>query len=272
MPFDPAAYGRTWAASYDELFEERDDTAAIASFVAALAPGGRVLEMGVGTGRLAVPLAAAGLKVTGVDASPEMLSRLHARPGSEQIEVIRGDFTTVDAGGPYDVVLIAFSSLFLVPSQAGQLACLANARRHLGPGASLVIEAFVPDHSRWLRGQNIAIGRLDDAGVSLKLSVHHPVDQVISTQDVSVDAHGTTLRPNLLRYIWPSELDAMALASGLRPVRRHADWAGAPFTAQSTVHVSVFERPARSNGRRPSRSLPAAPKRRPHGPAASRPP
>src|SRR5262249_51916425 len=150
---------------------------------------------------------------------------------------IQGDFVTIDAGGPYDVVLIAFSTLFLVPSQQGQLACLSNARRHLRPGGSLVIEAFVPDHSRLVRGQNVAIGRLDDAGVSLKLSVHNPVDQVISTQDVSVDAHGTTMRPNVLRYIWPAELDAMALASGLRLVQRAADWAGAPFTAQSTSHV-----------------------------------
>jgi SAM-dependent methyltransferase len=243
MQVDPAAYGRRWAADYDGLFDDRDDTATVASFVAALAPGGRVLELGVGTGRLAIPLAAAGLTVTGVDASPEMLDRLRARPGAERIEVIQGDFVTVDAGGPYDVVLIAFSTLFLVPSQQGQLDCLNNVRQHLSPGGSLIVEAFVPDHSRWVRGQNVTIGRLDDAGVSLKLSIHNPVDQVISTQDLSVDARGTTLRPNLLRYIWPSELDAMALASGLRLVRRTADWARTPFTAQSTSHVSVFERP-----------------------------
>jgi SAM-dependent methyltransferase len=199
--------------------------------------------MGVGTGRLAVPMAAAGLVVTGVDASPEMLGRLAARPGSAAVTAIQADFATVDAGGPYDVVLFAFSTLFLVPSQAGQLACLANARRHLRPGGSLVVEAFVPDHSRWTRDQNIAIGRLDDSGVSLKLSVHDPVSQVITTQDVSVSASGTTLRPNLLRYFWPAELDAMALASGLRPTARTEDWAGAPFTADSTSHVSVSQRP-----------------------------
>ena len=242
MQVDPAAYGRMWAEDYDALFEHRDDTAAIASFVKALAPGGRVLELGVGTGRVALPLAAAGLIVTGVDASKEMLDRLQGRSGAEQIEVIQGDFVTVDAGGPYDVVLIAFSTLYLVPNQQGQLDCLANARRHLKPDGSLVVEAFVPDHSRWVRGQNISIGSLDDSGVTLKLSVHDPVGQVISIQDVMVDARGTTLRPNLLRYFWPAELDAMALASGMRRVRRTADWTGATFTAQSTSHVSVFER------------------------------
>ena len=90
----------------------------------------------------------------------------------------------------------------------------------------------------------MAVTRLDNAEVTIKSSVHNPVDQVISTEDVSVDTRGTTtLRPNLLRYIWPAELDAMALASRLRPVRRAADWTDAPFTAQSTSHVSVFERP-----------------------------
>jgi len=244
MTADAGAYGRHWAADYDALFEDREDTAAVVSFVAALAPGGRVLEMGVGTGRLALPLAAGGLSVTGVDASPEMLSRLRARPGAEAVTVIEGDFADADAGGPYDVVLIAFSTLFLVPSQAGQLACLANARRHLRPGGTLAVEAFVPDHSRWVRGQNLAIGRLDESGVSLKLSVHDPVHQVITVQEVTLEAAGTMLRPNRLRYCWPAELDAMALASGLCPAGRAASWAGEPFTAHSTSHVSRYERPA----------------------------
>ena len=164
---DQTAYGRVWAEDYDLLYEEREDPAEVAEFVAALAPGGAVLEFGVGTGRLALPLVEAGLSVTGIDASPEMLAQLQARPGAEKITVIEGDFITVDAGGPYDVVLIAFSTLFLVPSQEGQLACLANARAHLRPGGTVVIEAFVPDHSRWTRGQNLSIGHLDATGASL---------------------------------------------------------------------------------------------------------
>jgi SAM-dependent methyltransferase len=243
---DPAAYGRTWAADYDVLFEDRDDPGAVVAFVAGLAPSGSVLEMGVGTGRLAVPLAAGGLTVTGVDSSSEMLDRLRARPGADRIEVIQGDFTTVEAGGPHDVVVIAFSTLFLVPSQRAQLAVLANACRHLRPGGWLVVEAFVPDHSRWSRGQNLSLGRLDAQGVSLKLSVHDPVDQIISMQEVLVDATGTSLRPNLLRYAWPSELDAMALASGFDPVQRWADWTKSPFIAASTSHVSVYQRPVAS--------------------------
>jgi SAM-dependent methyltransferase len=237
---DPAAYGRTWAADYNELYEERDDVSLVVDFVKELAPGGSVLELGVGTGRLALPLAAAGHDVTGVDASPEMLELLRRRPGADGIEVIEGDFTTVDTGREHDVVLIAFSTLFLVPSQPLQIEVLRNCARQLAPGGAVVVEAFVPDHSRWTRGQNLAIGHLDEDGVTLKLSLHDAVNQVITQQDVTVGRSGTSLRPNLLRYIWPSELDAMALAAGLRPERRTEDWTGTPFSASSTSHVSVY--------------------------------
>jgi hypothetical protein len=111
------------------------------------------------------------------------------------------------------------------------------------PGGWVVIEAFVPDHSRWARGQNVSVGRLDADGVSLKLSVHDPVQQLISTQDVQVGSAGTALRPGLLRYAWPAELDAMALAAGLVPRQRWADWAGSAFTSASTSHLSVYQRP-----------------------------
>jgi SAM-dependent methyltransferase len=237
---DPGTYGRTWAADYDTLYEHRDDVATVVALVTKLAGGGRILELGVGTGRLALPLATAGFSVTGVDASPEMLERLRARPGADRVQVIEGDFTTVDAGGPFDVALIAFSTLFLVPSQEGQLSCLANVRRHLRPGGHLLVEAFVPDHSRWTRGQNLSVGRLDDDTATLKLSVHDPVHQVITSQDVIIGVHGVSLRPSLLRYVWPAELDAMALVNRLRLVRRTSDWAGAPFTAASTSHVSTY--------------------------------
>jgi SAM-dependent methyltransferase len=238
---DPAAYGRAWAHDYDALYEERDDASQVAAFVAALEPSGRVLELGVGTGRLAIPLVDAGLQVTGVDASPEMLDRLRARPGADKVHLIEGDFVSTDADGPFDVALIAFSTLFLIPSQQGQLDCLANVRRQLRPGGHLVVEAFVPDHSRWTRGQNLSIGHVDADGASLKLSVHDAVEQVITTQEIVFDGRAPALRPNLLRYAWPAELDAMALASGLRRVGRWADWDRRPFTAASPAHISVFQ-------------------------------
>lgn len=239
---DPAAYGRWWADDYDELFDSRDDPADVIAFVRSHTAGGRVLELGVGTGRLAVPMAAAGLDVTGVDASPEMLRRLAERPGGDRVRVIVDDFTDVDAGGPYDVALIAFSTLFLLPSQPQQLACLGTCRRHLDDGGVLAVEAFVPDHSRWTRRQNVSIGELGADAVSLKLSVHDPVQQLITMTDVRFAPDGHSFRPNVLRYIWPAELDAMALASGLTPIGRWAGWDGAPFTADSGSHVSVYRR------------------------------
>jgi len=246
-PIDPASYGRAWAADYDELYEHREDVGPVVRLIGALAPGGSVLEFGVGTGRLALPLAAAGHAVTGVDASAEMLALLAARPGAESVRAVEGDFTTVEAG-PHDLALIAFSTLFLVPTQAGQIQCLQNARRHVGDGGHVVVEAFVPDHSRWTRGQNLALGHLDDDGVTLKLSEHDPVGQLIRQQDVIFTKDGTSLRPNVLRYIWPAELDAMAMASGLEFVQRTADWDGAPFTAGSGSHVTVYRRPAGGQG------------------------
>ncbi|MDQ1289486.1 MAG: hypothetical protein QG622_3052 [Actinomycetota bacterium] len=243
IEIDSAAYGEVWASDYDQLYAGRDDSVALAKFLTDLAPGNTLLEFGVGTGRLALPLSEAGFAVTGVDASAKMLDRLRGRPGAERLRIITGDFTTVDAGGPFDLVLLAFSTLFLVPTQAGQLACLASARRHLRPGGALVVEAFVPDHSRWARGQNVSVGSLDESGVTLKLSVHDAVTQTITTQDVLVDHHGTRLRPNVLRYAWPAELDAMALASGLTPDGRWDGWDRAAFTGRSGSHVSVYRRP-----------------------------
>ncbi|WP_088289162.1 bifunctional 2-polyprenyl-6-hydroxyphenol methylase/3-demethylubiquinol 3-O-methyltransferase UbiG [Kineosporia sp. A_224] len=239
-PNDAGEYGRLWAHDYDRLFENREDVSAVVAMLSGLLPGRRLLELGVGTGRLAVPLAAAGFTVTGVDASPEMVDRLRGRPGADAVEVVLADFTDLALGRRFDVVLVAFSTLFLLPDQAAQLACLRGARRHLTDDGLLVVEAFVPDPTRWSGGRHVSVGALDDTSAVLKLGTHDPVAQVIRTQDVVLDASGVSLRPNRLRYVWPSELDALAIAAGLRKVARTADWAGRPFDAASTSHVSVY--------------------------------
>ena len=134
---DPTAYGRHWASDYDELFEGRDDPAAVIALLARVIGDGPVLELGVGTGRLAVPIASSGRSVTGVDASPEMLERLRRRPGGAGVHAVQGDMATVRVEGDFAAVLIAFSTLFLLTSQELQIRCLANAARHLRPDGAL---------------------------------------------------------------------------------------------------------------------------------------
>ena len=240
---DPSAYGRHWANDYDELFEGRDDPAAVVGLVSRVVPEGPILELGVGTGRLAMPIAASGRRVTGVDASPEMLERLRHRPGAEAVDVIEADMASVRVEGEFAGVLIAFSTLFLLPSQDLQIACLVNAAQHLRPGGVLILEAFVPDHSRWTRGQNVSVTRLEQDSVDLHMGVHDAVNQVIRTQHLTFGDGQVGLRPNTLRYAWPAELDAMAQVAGLHRTHRWADWVETPFTSASTAHVSVYQRP-----------------------------
>jgi len=237
---DPGAYGRNWASVYDDLFDHRDDTAAVVRLVTSLAPHGPILELGVGSGRLAIPLAASGREVTGVDASREMLDRLREKPGGSAVTVVEGDMTSVALDERFACALIAFSTLFLLPSQEAQIQCLRNAAAHLTPGGVLLVEAFVPDHQRWTRGQNVSITTMSESTVELQVGLHDAADQVIRTQQLSFGPDGLTLRPNTLRYVWPSELDVMCLLAGLRRVGRWSDWNRSPFTATSTAHVSAY--------------------------------
>lgn len=142
--FDPTAYGGTMAQDYDDLYEaELVDTDEAVSRLALLAAGGPVLEFGIGTGRLALPLAASGLKVHGVEASVEMVEQLRRKPGGDAVAVTVGDFARVEAGGgDFALVVVAFNTIFALPDQQAQVDCFANAARHLRPGGVFVVEAW----------------------------------------------------------------------------------------------------------------------------------
>jgi len=146
--YDPAAYGDAWSEDYDRLFGSRDDPAAIVAALGRVATGRSILELGIGTGRLAIPLHDAGWHVVGVEASDAMIGGLRRTAGERSIEVHRGDMCTIRVDARFDVVLLAFSTLFLLPDQEAQIACLVNAARHLAPGGLVIVEAFVPDHTR----------------------------------------------------------------------------------------------------------------------------
>ncbi|GIF63607.1 methyltransferase [Asanoa ishikariensis] len=239
---DPDFYGDRYAHEYDDR-TELDPTAAVA-FLAALVPaGGRVLELAAGTGRVTLPLAARGVRVEGIEGSAAMVERMRARPGGAGIPVVVGDMADLEGiDGPYDMAYLVFNTLFNLTSQERQVDCFRNVARVLRPGGRFVIEAFVQDVAAFDNGQRVAARALTEESVDMEYQIHDPVAQTVTYQRVTIDAAGTTLRPLLLRYAWPSELDLMARLAGLRRTARYTDWDRSPFTGKSTRHVTVYER------------------------------
>ncbi len=239
---DPAFYGERWADVYDERHASLDPAAAV-EFLAGLAGNGLVLELAIGTGRVALPLAARGLVVEGVDASAAMVQRLRAKPGGNSIKVAIGDMAEVPVSGPYRLVYLVFNSLFGLLTQEQQASCFRNVARVLGPGGAFVIECFVPDLTRFDRGQRMEALDVTEDSASFVLSRHDAVRQRVTTQVVTLDGPGMRMWPVAIRYCWPSELDLMAAQAGLQLTERYADWNRRPFDSASGGHVSVY-RPA----------------------------
>ncbi len=241
--YDPAAYGDRMADVYDEWLGVPGGTDDEATFLAGLAGAGPALELGIGTGRVALPLAQAGVDVRGIDASEAMVERLRAKPGGEDIPVSIGDFADVDVEGDFSLVFVVFNAFFGLLSQEDQARCFANVARRLQGGGAFVIEAFVPDPTRFDRGQTTRTQHVEMGRVILECSRHDPVGQRVDSQNVVIGEGETKLYPGgRIRYAWPSELDLMARLAGLRLRERWGDWRRAPFTAASTGHVSVYGR------------------------------
>src|SRR6516164_8925906 len=238
---DPAFYGDSWAAVYDDHHRQMDPGPAV-EFLAGLAGDGRVLELAIGTGRVALPLAARGITVEGVDASAAMVEQLRAKPGGESIPVPIGDMADVPVTGRFRLVYLIFNTLFGLLSQARQAQCFGNVARVLEPGGMFVIECFVPDLSRFDRDQRVQTRAVTEDSATLELSRHDAAEQRISTQMVTLDGHGTRLRPVAIRYSWPSELDLLAQQAGLRLRERYGGWDRRPFDSGSAGHVSAYQR------------------------------
>lgn len=238
---DPAFYGDRYAHEYDS-YTTLDPTPAV-EFLAELVPdGGRVLELAIGTGRVAVPLAQRGIAVEGIEGSAAMVERMRSKPGGASIPVVVGDMADVAATGPFPLTYLVFNTLFNLPSQARQVDCFRNVAKVLEPGGLFVIECFIQDMTEFDRGQRVATRALTEDSVNMEFLLHDPVEQTITYQRVTFDAQGTTLRPLRLRYCWPSELDLMAQLAGMRLRARYSGWDRSPFTAASRQHVSVYER------------------------------
>jgi SAM-dependent methyltransferase len=236
------SYGESFADVYDEWYGDVSELEATVDTVASLADGKPVLELGIGTGRLALPLAARGLEVHGIDASPAMVARLRAKPGGDTIPVTIADFADVEPEwpGPFAVVLAAYNTLFNLTTAAAQRRCFVNAASRLVPGGVLVIEAFVPSPEPDGTDGQVTPSVIEAARVVLQVTRRHPATQTVEGSTISITEAGIGLRPWHIRYAWPAELDAMAGTASLVLAQRHAGWRGEPFGSDSSRHVSVY--------------------------------
>lgn len=243
--WESSTYGQCWADVYDEapFVSSLSPPGLVADVLADMAGDGPALELGIGTGRIALPLAERGVHVTGIDAAPEMVDKLRDKPGGENIDVAIGDFADVDVDDTFPLVFAVFNTFFALTTQDAQVACFANVAEHLGDRGVFVIEAFVPDPTRFDEGQTVRTTALDTDTAHFELSQHDPATQRITSQQVTL-RHGEPieLRPIQLRYAYPSELDLMARLAGLRLRNRWAGWDRTPFTASASIHISVYER------------------------------
>jgi SAM-dependent methyltransferase len=240
--YRPQTYGERIAEVYDEWFHPPTSAEDTVKFLAPLGGGGPVLELAIGTGRIALPLAARGIEVHGIDASEAMVGKLRAKPGGEDIPVTIGDFADVGVEGRYRLIAIVFNTLWALLTQEDQVRCVRNVAEHLTEDGTFVTEMYVPDPARFDRGQRMHARTIESRRVVLEASQHDPEHQRVSAQSIALeDGGGISMFPVELRYIWPSELDLMAELAGLRLRERWGGWKREPFDPAGWC-VSVFER------------------------------
>jgi SAM-dependent methyltransferase len=236
------SFGEDVAETYDDIVQRGDETATVA-FLEQLARGGAALELAIGTGRIALPLSARGIRVDGIDFSAAMVAELRSKPGGDQISVTEGDFVDVAVPGTYRLIYVVFNTLFNLLTQDEQVRCFENAANHLTDDGSFVVEAYVPaflhrlSNDQYVEAEAI---RVDE--VRLDVLRHEMATQMIEESHVSLSPAGVRLNPLVQRYAWPGELDLMARIAGLRLKERWAGWNREPFTSTSGNCVSVYGR------------------------------
>ncbi|HJU93928.1 MAG TPA: class I SAM-dependent methyltransferase [Pyrinomonadaceae bacterium] len=233
-------YGERVASVYDEWFSEYDPHAI--DTLADLAQNGRALELGIGTGRIALPLSERNVEVHGIDAAPSMISRLRSKPGSERITVTTGSFADIPVDGEFALVYVVFNTFFALPSQEEQVRCFRNVAAHLTPDGCFVIEAFVPNMARFTGGQVNWATRVTEDLVELDVGRHDQATQQVISQKVVITDGNVRLYPVQIRYVWPSEFDLMAQLAGLRLRERWSNWKRESFTSESGKHISIYQK------------------------------
>jgi SAM-dependent methyltransferase len=235
------SFGEDVAEMYQDV--QRGDEIEAVAFLEQLAGRGPALELAIGAGRIALPLAAQGIRVDGVDISPAMIAQLRAKPGGDQISVTVGDIADVPAPGAYSLIFVVWNTLFNLLTQEAQVRCFENVADHLTDDGSFVVEAYVPAFLYRLRNDQYVDAeaiRVDE--VRLDVLRHDMATQMIEESHVSLSSAGVRLNPVVQRYAWPSELDLMARIAGLRLKSRWGGWNREPFNSTSNAHVSVYGR------------------------------
>jgi SAM-dependent methyltransferase len=241
--YGPETYGERWAEIYDEFaVGMASDPELAANLLAELAGGGPALELAIGTGRVALPLASRGVAVHGIDASEAMVRRLREKPGGADIPVTVGDFADVPVDESYPLIYVVFNTFFALLTQDDQVRCFENVASHLNDGGVFVAEAFVPELSRFDQGQRTETRSAEPDRLVLTGSTHDRAKQRIDVTQADITAQGVKLYPVQMRYAYPPELDLMAKLAGLRLRERWGGWDRAPFGKDSRSHVSVYER------------------------------
>jgi SAM-dependent methyltransferase len=245
MQDDDGYFDERIAATYDELSADMFDPAVVeptVDFLAELAGDGRALELGIGTGRIALPLAARGVPVHGIELSKAMAARLRAKPGGEGIDVTIGDFASAKADGMFRLAYLVFNTIMNLTTQSAQAACFRNVAAHLEPGGLFVIEVGVPGLRRLPPGEMIHAYHVSETRWSF--DEYDVANQgLISHHFRIVDGRLDRLSVPF-RYVWPAELDLMAQLAGMRLRERWSGWKREPFTSDSRQHVSVWEKAA----------------------------
>jgi SAM-dependent methyltransferase len=241
---DDGYFDERVAATYDESEGEMFGPEAIdpaVDFLVELAGSGRALELAIGTGRIALPLARRGVPVHGIDMSKAMVARLRAKPGGEDIAVTIGDFATTTVDGSFSVAYLVFNTILNLTTQASQVACFRNVAAHLEPSGCFVIEVMIPELQRLPPGEAFRAFHVGET--SWGIDEYDIAQQGLTSHHFEI-VDGRVERLSVpFRYVWPAELDLMAQMAGMRLRERWAGWQREPFTSDSRKHVSVWEKP-----------------------------
>jgi SAM-dependent methyltransferase len=241
---DDGYFDERVAARYDETGADMFDPAVVdpvVDLLAELAGNGRALELGIGTGRIALPLARRAVPVHGIELSKAMAARLRAKPGGEEIDVAIGDFATTTVDGTFSVAYLVFNTIMNLTTQAAQVACFRNVAAHLAPGGCFVIEVGVPELQKLPPGETVRVFHFSEARWGF--DEHDVANQgLVSHHFEIVDGRAERLSIPF-RYAWPAELDLMAQIAGMTLRDRWSGWKREPFTSESQKHVSVWEKP-----------------------------